>query len=343
MIKKVYLMGLISLLVISCSKEAVSTDSKSSLTEEIKALDFESHEIMDSKIDEINALKAQKELSVLKEYENFNKNQLALPENLSVSEIGRIKKDIITKSLTIYHAEKLKSIYAVRNELNFTSIQSIADEINSLSLINSSKATNLFKQYKKFLKKTKFEVQTIFDDRIANVINVNGEVLVKGKKLDFNNSNSANARYIRDEDVLDKYADYSIKEGYYYYVRYYAGREYHKNSIGVGFYKNYTELKAYISVSGSDGIYQCPTTFSINPGSKAGFVYTGSGLSVLCEYSITLEYPSGYGVSVRNTGGNRNCKFSPTVSGVGGFFKGTCTANWPGFTNTLNLDIKYFY
>ncbi|OEK09689.1 hypothetical protein A8C32_13390 [Flavivirga aquatica] len=47
-----------------------------------------------------------------------------------------------------YHTEKLKAIYEIRSELNFISIQSIADEINYLKLLNPNKHKHLFNEYK---------------------------------------------------------------------------------------------------------------------------------------------------------------------------------------------------
>jgi hypothetical protein len=343
MIKRFYSLGLISLLFISCSKDGITTDSESTLIKESKALDFESYETMDSRIDEINALKTQKESAVLKIYQNIDNSEFVLSENLGALEEQKIKQNIMIKNSNIYHNEKLKTIYELRSELNFTSIQSIADEINELKSLNSSQATSLFEKHKKFLKKTKFEVQTIFDSRIANVINGNGEVLVKGTKLDFNNSSSSNARYINDEDVLVKSVDY-YRGTYSFTLRYYVGREYHRNSIGVGFYKYFTQLRLFYTIP-EYGIYDVPlpATFNINPGSKAGFLFIGSA-GIFCEYTITVDFPSGSGAQVRNVGGNRNCKMSPLVSGIGGFFSGSFTVVFnPDFIDTVPVDVKYAY
>jgi hypothetical protein len=345
MIKKVYLLGIISVFFASCSKNEVPTESVSSVKQESMAIDFKSYDVMDARIDEIIAIKAQKEIAVLKTYDEAKSPKLALSGNLIKVEKEKIEQNAMIKDLVIYHTEKLKSIYELRAELNFTSIQSIVEEINSLGLTNPGKATSLFEKNKKFLKKTKFEVQTIFDDRIANVINEKGEVKLKGEILDFDKSDSkaSTGRYIYDEDVKAGTAVLTgdTNTGAVFYVNFYAGREYHKNDFGVGFYRNFTEFKAYIRPQSGLPFVACPTTFAINPGSQAGFVNVGS--SFFCEYTFSMEYPSGYGVSVRNSGGKRNCKFSPNVSGVGGSFKGQFRVNFNNgyFVKNIDCDVKY--
>jgi hypothetical protein len=329
--KRFFLLGLISMVFVSCSKDEVTPESISSVKEEIKINDFLSQEMMENKIDEIISLIEQKEKVVLENFTSRNNSKIVLLGKLNTSEQVSRQNNAILKDLKLYHKEKLNTIYELRKELNFTSIQSIADEINSLILVDPTKAKKLSDTYQKFLVKNNMEIETIFDNRSANVINNNGEVLINGEKLNFNKANSTNqtGRYVKDETMTSGIAVYSGE----YFVYYVAGRQLHKNTFGVRFFKYFAELKSYMATP--NGVVACPSTFVVDSGSIAGFVQTGS--QPFSDYSFTYAYISGTGTSVRNTGGNKNTPYKP----AGGKIVGKFSTTIGGVYQEMSCDIKY--
>lgn len=316
---------------ISCSKDDISTDSISSVKEEIMVHNFLSEEIMENKIDEVISLKEKKEKIVLDNFKSLSVSNKILSEKLNPLEQSHSIKKVILKDLELYHTEKLKGIYELRKELNFTSIQSIAEEINSLILVNPSEAKYLFDTHQKFLVKNKIEVETIFDDRSANVINDNGEVFVKGKKSDLKKPTSTNitGKYLGDESIKSGIAAYSGE----YFIYYLAGREVHKNFIGVRYFRYFTQLKSYMATP--NGLVACPSTFTVSSGSIAGFVQTGS--QFFSDYAFSYNYPSGYGTDVRFVGGNKNTPYIP----AGGKIAGTFSTTIGGVYQKITCDMKY--
>lgn len=319
------------MVLLSCSKEEVTSESISSVKEEIKIIDFSSFKELENEIDKIISLKERKEKVALGNFERIKDSKIAVSEKLNKLEHASIISNATLKDLELYHNEKLNSIYELRKELNFTSIQSIADEINSLILVNPSKAKKLSVKYQKFLLKNKIEMETIFDDRSANVINDDGEVLVKGEKLNFKKSISTNptGKYIGDEAIISDIAAYSGE----YFVYYFAGREVHKNFIGVRYFKYFTQLKSFMATP--NGLVACPSTFDVTSGSLAGFAQTKS--QFFSDYAFSYSYISGSGDTVRFVGGNKNTPYVP----VGGNIKGKFSTTIGGVYHEINCDMKY--
>jgi hypothetical protein len=329
--KKIYLLALISFVFVSCSEDQVSPESISSAKKEIIVIDFSSQKAMEDKIDEIISLKEQKEKVVLNTFKSMTLSKSGVLGKFNASEARSSQNNTIISDLKLYHKEKLKSIYELRKELNFTSIQSIADEINSLILVDPSKAKYLTSKYQQFLKKNIVEIETIFDDMSSNVINYNGEVLVEGKKIDILKSvpKSTTARYIGDESILTGIAANSGE----YFVYYFAGREVHKNSLGVRFFKYFTELKSYQATP--NGLVACPSTFTVDSSSRAGFIQTKS--QFFSDYEFTYPFISGYGTSVRYVGGNKNTPYKP----VGLSIKGNFSTTIGGIYQEITCDFLY--
>lgn len=101
----------------------------------------------------------------------------------------------------------------------------------------------------------------------------------------------------------------SIKEGqaalsgdWKFMIVYRAGREKHKDDFGKTFFKYFTEFTANY-VDPLYGPTLCPTIFSVSNTSIAGFSQSGSGSNPFAEFAFSMGYPSGYGSSIRNTGG----------------------------------------
>lgn len=312
-----YLLPLISLVFVSCSENQVSPESISSAKKEIIVIDFSSQKAMEAKIDEIISLKEKKEEAALNTFTSITNSKIAILGKLKASGLESSQNNKIIDDLKLYHKERLNSIYELRKDLNFTSIQSIADEINSLIIIDSSKAKLLSSKFQIFLTKNTVEIETIFDDRSSNVINGKGEVLVEGKLIDFKKSapKSSTSKYIGDEAIKSGIAAYSGE----YFVYYFAGREVHKNFIGVRYFRYFTQLKSYAVTP--YGLVASPSTFTVNSGSIAGFVQSKS--QFFSDYSFSYAYPSGYGTSVRFVGSDKNTPYIPAGGKIAGKFSTT--------------------
>jgi hypothetical protein len=115
-------------------------------------------------------------------------------------------------------------------------------------------------------------------------------------------------------------------------VYYIAGREAHKNFIGVRYFKAFTQLKSYMA--SPNGLVECPSTFEVSQ-SVAGFVITRNNF--FSDYSFTYGYPSGYGSTVRFVGGNKN---TPFVA-VGGNIKAKFSTTVNGVSYEMFCDLKY--
>lgn len=325
--KNYYLLGLISMMFLSCSKDDVSTEQSVASTEkEIKIIDFPSEVAMENKIDEIISLKSEKEKVAIANFASIEASKLIDKRSNTYDNIESQNNEIL-KSLKVYHQEELNNIYQLRKELNFTSIQSIADEINSLISVNPVKSKELTNKYKKFLIENEGQVRTIFDERTSNVINDNGEVSIKGEKV---SSSNLTGRYVGDESVK-----WELAAGYdgIYVAFYYAGREVHKNDIGFKFFRYFTELKTFMA--SPNGRVACPSTFTVESGSIAGFVQNGS--APFSDYAFSYPFISGSGVSVRYSGGKKNTAYKP----AGGQLAAKFSATVGGVYKEISCNLKY--
>ncbi|RZJ52102.1 MAG: hypothetical protein EOO44_12840 [Flavobacterium sp.] len=313
--------GLMISLFTACSGTDESQENNSS--NGFKIMNFTSVKSMDDKIDEIIASKEKMELEASA---NFIENTKTLTDDKN--KISGNEKLIV--ELKKYHTNVLKNIYTLRKQVGFTSIKSIADEINSLKLINPTKANELKVKYQILLKEHQNLTTTIFDDRSANVINLSGEVIVNGKKITEQSIKNNSAKYIRDESIISGVAATSGDVTIYYS----AGREVHENDLGVKFFRYYTQLTslAKITVGIFPTIVPIPVTYQVNSGSIAGFVQTGS--LPFSEYAFSYDYISGFGPSVRNTGGKKNTPYKPAGGNL------SATFILPN-NNTVSCNLKY--
>jgi hypothetical protein len=81
-------------------------------------------------------------------------------------------------------------------------------------------------------------------------------------------------------------------------------------------------------------IVPVPVTYSVSPGSIADFVQTGS--APFSDYAFSYDYISGFGTSLRNTGGKSNTSYKP----AGGNLKATFTF---GTDNPINFNCDLTY
>ncbi len=185
-------------------------------------------------------------------------------------------------------------------------------------------------KYQQFLNRNIVEIETIFDERSSNVINGNGEVLVEGKKIDLLKSvpKTATAKYREDESIFGGLAANSSN----YFVYCYAGREVHTNSLGVRFFKYFTELKSYQATP--NGLVACPSTFTVDSGSGAGFVQKKN--QIFSAVAFSYPFISGYGTSVRFVGGNKNTPYIP--GGI--FLKGNFSTSIGGVYQNIRGEIQ---
>lgn len=329
---------MICIAFVSCNNDDQSTESNSLVKEEVKVLEFTSEEKMEEKIDEITAMKSGNEKIAM---DNFNKSEALKGFNVNIKKTNEsdIKKqnEAILSSLKVYHGLILSSIYELRRQLNFTSIQSIADEINSLSVIDFDKSKSLKETYQNLLKKDPITglVTTIFDGRTSNVLNVNGKVLINGQKLDYAQYSSIpneTGRYIGDEATIGGEA--VNQNGYAAF--YHAGREIHRNDLGVKFFRYYTQLTTVAVLQVSPYVVATPSTFIVDPVSAAGFAL--SNTNTIGDYAFTQPFISGSGDSfVRDSGGKKNNAYVP----VGGRLKATFTSTIGGVYKEISCDFSY--
>lgn len=319
--KKTYLIAMLFIAFISCSKDNPTTDNIQSISRKTETFNFSSYEMMYKKIDEITSTKEKKEAYTSEKYTNDN----------NLSKKSSESETITLNNLKKYHADRLNDIYELRKELNFISIQSIADEINSLNLINPNEADKLLTKYKSLLFQDNYEIKTIYEDRTANVINENGEVLIDGFPANFRiyKSNNPTGKYIGDEFIRTGTA--ATSNDLYFKVDFSAGREKHRDTFGRTFFRYYTEFKAYY-INFNTGITSlCPATFNVDASSIAGFSQTGS--FPFSEFAFSIPYPSGNGSSIRYTGSKIWTAYQPE----GGLIKGTFT----GAGRVATCNFKY--
>jgi len=317
--KNSYLFAIIFIAFTSCSKDDVPNENIQSKNENIEILSFSSFGKMDDKIDEISMMKMEMEKHTAQKYTSKH-----YPLNKSNDE------NVILSDLKKYHADRLNDIYEIRKDLNFVSIQSIADEINSLKILDSNKYGELLKKYEPFLKQTKYGVVTVFENGTSDIINTEGEVLINGKSVDFKIpvSKSETGKYVGDESIKEGQA--ALSRDWKFMIIYRAGREKHKDDFGRTFFKYFTEFTANY-MHPTYGPILCPTTFSVT-NSIAGFSQSGSGSNPFAEFAFSMQYPSGYGSSIRNRSGQKWTAYQTE----GGNIKGTFIGN--GYT--LNCDFK---
>ncbi|SHM71405.1 hypothetical protein [Flavobacterium chilense] len=340
--KRIYFIAMLCMALVSCNnEEQLSAESNSLAEKELNVMGFSSEEKMEEKINEIVAIKSEYQRKVLADFNRQEALKGYNVRNKSTSDSDiKERNEAIYNSLKVYHNLVLSSIYELRKQLKFTSIQSIADEINSLNAVDPEKAVYLTKTYRDLLiKDLKIGVvSTIFDGRTSNVLNADGIVLINGKKMDYDEYFSVpgeknnTRRYVRDEAVAGSVAAISRD----YKAFYSAGREIHRNDFGVKFFRYFTELKTFSGFSPMpESFVECPSTFTVDPSSVAGFAL--SNTVAIGDYSFTYPYISGSGVSVRYTGGKINNAYVP----VGGKLKATFTTTIGGINREMSCDLEY--
>ncbi|WP_432223118.1 hypothetical protein ACRASX_16270 (plasmid) [Flavobacterium sp. TMP13] len=340
------LLAMLVMAFTSCSTDAdgVSSESSSKNTE-IKTLAFSSEKEMDEEIDNITNMKSQSDKLVLADYHKLkNSNGLNTSSKKKNNLDVENQNELMYNSLQVYHKLLLSNIYDLRKQLNFTSIQSIADEINSLNAVDYIKAKSLADTYNDLLVKDPITgfISTIYDSRTSNVINAKGVVLIENEKLNYAEYSSIpneTGKYIASEasvtEVVAKNGDYTLLRS--------STRQVHRNDLGFKFFRYTATLFTWLN--NPDGnhwdpskpvLIQCPSTFDVDPVSIAGFALSNTN-TFFGDYSFTYQYLSGEGLSTHFVGGKKNNAYVP----VGGRVKGTFTSILSGVDKQIICDVKY--
>ncbi|MDC8105598.1 hypothetical protein MTQ00_13735 [Chryseobacterium sp. B21-037] len=236
----------------------------------------------------IQSFRNVEEKKVLVEFKNFINSQAS--QN-------------IEKNAIFFHEQKLKSIYKERQEFHFTSIQNLADEINSLVLIDKEKSEKLFTSYSKFLRKSIYTVEP--------TVNYEDAITLDISKL--TKTNDPTGKYI---GVV------SVKEGILltngaYSITWHVGIEKHKDDLGTTFYRNFTQIGSNVQINGQWTTY--PSSMRPSLDSRADFF----GASIY--HHEMLGFLSDYGSVIRNTGQKTDYGWAPKSARIGGTF--TTTVN----------------
>ena len=197
--KKVLFIAFIALFYTGCSE--IDEDMETTASNEIDYLTFSDEKEAQKKLDEILALKeyhnkiATEAFFEDKQIEQTN-NKFERIDTLNIDSVA-VKKSVIR-----YHEELLKNVYSVRNKLGFTSVQSISDEINSLELIDPEKAKILFNENQQYLKRSEFGIHTIFEEPVAELISLRGELKIGEDFVDLEQFIELDNKY---QDVFTEY------------------------------------------------------------------------------------------------------------------------------------------
>jgi uncharacterized lipoprotein YehR (DUF1307 family) len=262
--------------VTSCSDASENIDS------------ITSSEINGSLTNRIQSFRNIEEKKVLVEFKNFTNSQAS--QN-------------IEKNAIFFHQQKLKSIYKERQQFHFTSIQNLADEINSLVLIDKEKSEKLFNTYSNFLRKSIYTVEPTVNYEDAITLDID--------------------KLIKNDNSTGKYIGVvSVKEGVLltngtYSITWHVGIEKHKDDLGSTFYRNFTQLGSNVQINGQWTTY--PSSMRPSLDSKAEFF----GASIY--HHETLGFLSDYGSVIRNTGQKTDYGWAPKSARIGGTF--TTTVN----------------
>ncbi len=258
----------------SCSNDVLSNQREESNTSIVEPLaipktilNFESSEDIIKKVDSIKMLKQEKERVIFEKI--LLRNNLTLKDLEEVGSSTKLDKEEtlliedIKKDVIFYHKEMLNSIHELRSEIEFTSIQSIADEINFLKLLNKKKSDSLFNKYRDFLTKDKFLVYALSNSKLAEVSNLEGKLLLNKEEVIYNSNKKLSKNHGKvPGDKIDFKTGILVNNSFFA-VTYHAGwRE-------GGFQLNdhdflYSELRSFITVNGTYLPYPCVIQTSLS-------------------------------------------------------------------------------
>lgn len=330
--KHFFMVLAVSFFFASCSEES---ENIATTTDEGQVLRFASQEAMNSKIAEIETFKANQEELILQKVFQINNFKSALEYDTqkgNKNQINESEKAKILEGAKLYHQEKLKAIYSERAHFGFTSIQSIADEINSLKVSNLTKMNGIFNQYKEHLTLKNHLVIPIYDTRLSNVLIPNTKIFVDGKELvvkaENTSGDSASRTNIKEGIVAYGYDNFVAIT--YHCITGSTILEY--DLSGNSWYKTGFTNKLGCLVMGPTGYVTYPCFFNTNAGSTSTALvyYPSNGW-------YTLNFPSGWG-SMISISGSKNTSSIPTFAGYTGNISGLFAVPVTGTSTVLYVS-----
>jgi len=161
-----------------------------------------------------------------------------------------VTNETIESSLIAYHKMRLEKTKRMRNEMGFTSIQSIADEINSLLIIDKDLADKLFNENALVLEKNQFGVSAKIDSELASVVDKDGSVFNLNKKIDLSLSENSQSRvaYQFNQGILVSNGIYAVTWHAEYWERGGIHLDFQK-------YKHETRIGTYFNWNGTYILY----------------------------------------------------------------------------------------
>jgi hypothetical protein len=304
-----------AILFTSCKKETQP------FTETVAKEKISNFASIQTKIAEVSKFKKEQESQIMAKI--LKRRNLSAPLMNDFKPVGNTNRAIneadLLEDLQFYHTERIKVIYAERMNFNFTSIQSIADEINSLKLLNPVKADELFAKYKSLLLKNEYEISSVFNNTMASVISDKGELLLENKNIAANflkkeKVDNASARVLKSGFVASGYNEF-IKIAYTTDI--YELIEFIPNvpNSAVYYFRPQTTLGCYVLSPNGYVLYNC--YFYTGAGSRADF-YKG------CSSFQRVAFSSGIGSLVHTDGFyqqyNNSCAIEYVTGVVSGSF-----------------------
>lgn len=186
-IKNLFLTLALAFALFSCStddNEKISAESQSTTTHTAKIMEFSSVKEMDAKIAEVIAYNSKVDSQLVDQsFSSDLSNTLNNTADKSSKVLSEEAKNKMLEELNVYHSAKLEAIYESRRHFNFTSIQSIADEINSLRLINPDAADEMLNDYSEFIVLDNYLARPRNNDYVSSILEPNGKIIIDGVEL----------------------------------------------------------------------------------------------------------------------------------------------------------------
>lgn len=290
--KKILFLLTFCVLLNSCTQNDELTQFDNSTENRILKLSSQEQKF-ENKIEEIILFKKNQEIEIVDKI--LSKKNLKMPTESEIIELQReasfaktseISEDVLKNDLEFYHKEKLKAIYLLRKKFNFTSIQSIADEIESLKLLNPEKAKILFEANSAHLKKHNSITSTIYNNRLSEIIDVEGKII-----LNDGNIPSSILNAIKDYKNQSKKSCPVFIEGVVNVDSPIIGMSYHAGVgvFGAAYDQYFTQFGLYVIINGQPIAYP---SLVYHPSGNSSWV---TFISHTTGNQNTRLFPQGFG------------------------------------------------
>jgi len=281
-------------LSVSCSHENVSDNLNESNTSK-QVLEFSSLETANAKIEEVIKFKEEKESEIINKILDRSGNKVPTPNNIELTS-KEVNKVELLDYLNFYHKEKLKVVYEERKIRGFTSLQNLADEINSLKLLEPKKSDDLYQEYSSLLSKNEFIVEPLEKNGLSNIYNLEGEVYINNEMLvsknhQFSSSLKEGSVWASEEGVL---AIGSFQEKDYLFITWHATI---RSQNGLFNFRHLcaASFSSYVKINSQFILY--PAWFYADPNSRATFF--ADTIIGSCPVK-NVSFPTGAGTHIRS-------------------------------------------